>query len=66
MHAIVVPRAGTTPSSEELRSFCRTRLTGYKVPKQFELVDALAGTATPIRSVAELMFAPVARRGWGS
>ena len=33
---------------------------------QFELVDALAGTATPIRSVAELMFAPVARRGWGS
>ena len=32
----------------------------------FELVDALAGTTRPIRSVAELMFEPVLRRGWGS
>lgn len=32
----------------------------------FELVDALAGRAGPIRSVAELMFESVARRGWGS
>lgn len=32
----------------------------------FELVDALAGAARPIRSIAELMFEPVARRGWGS
>lgn len=32
----------------------------------FELVDALAGTTKPIRSVAELMFEPVLRRGWGS
>lgn len=32
----------------------------------FELTDALAGAAGPIRSVAELMFEPPARRGWGS
>jgi hypothetical protein len=32
----------------------------------FEVVDALTGTARPIRSVAELMFEPVCRRGWGS
>src|SRR5689334_8365695 len=32
----------------------------------FELVDALAGSVRPIRSVAELMFEPVLRRGWGS
>lgn len=32
----------------------------------FELVDALAGSTRPIRSVAELMFEPVLRRGWGS
>lgn len=32
----------------------------------FELVDALAGASRPIRSVAELMFEPVLRRGWGS
>lgn len=32
----------------------------------FELTDALAGARRPIRSVAELMFEPVSRRGWGS
>jgi hypothetical protein len=32
----------------------------------FELADALAGASRPIRSVAELMFEPVLRRGWGS
>lgn len=32
----------------------------------FEMVDALAGTARPIRSVAELMFEAACRRGWGS
>lgn len=32
----------------------------------FELVDALAGSTRPIGSVAELMFEPVLRRGWGS
>ena len=32
----------------------------------FEIVDALAGAARPIRSIAELMLEPVVRRGWGS
>jgi len=32
----------------------------------FETVDALAGTARPVRSVAELMFDSACRRGWGS
>lgn len=32
----------------------------------FELTDALAGAGRPIRSVAELVFEPVLRRGWGS
>jgi hypothetical protein len=32
----------------------------------FELVDALAGASRPVRSVAELMFEPASRRGWGS
>jgi hypothetical protein len=39
---------------------------GYWADALFELVDALAGAARPIRSVAELMFEPAARRGWGS
>ena len=32
---------GASPSSEELRSFCRERLSGPKVPKAFELVAEL-------------------------
>jgi DDE superfamily endonuclease len=32
----------------------------------FELVDALTGAARPVRSLAELMFEPRLRRGWGS
>jgi hypothetical protein len=32
----------------------------------FELVDALAGSVRPVGSVAELMFEPALRRGWGS
>jgi hypothetical protein len=32
----------------------------------FELTDALAGAGGPIRSLAQLMFEPVSRRGWGS
>jgi DDE superfamily endonuclease/Transposase DDE domain len=32
----------------------------------FELTDALAGADRPVRSVAELMYEPVSRRGWGS
>jgi hypothetical protein len=32
----------------------------------FEVTDALAGAGRPVRSLAELMFEPVSRRGWGS
>ena len=32
----------------------------------FEVADAVAGAAHPIRSVAELMLEPETRRGWGS
>jgi Transposase DDE domain len=33
---------------------------------QFELVDALAGAARRVSSIAELMLEPASRRGWGS
>src|SRR6185503_1180555 len=31
--AIVVPRAGATPSSNDLIGFCRGKIAGYKIPK---------------------------------
>lgn len=41
VHAVVVPRAGCAPGAEELRSFCRAELAGYKLPRSVELREAL-------------------------
>lgn len=39
--AWVVPSLGGPPNLEELKSFCRERLSGYKVPREFRVCDAL-------------------------
>lgn len=44
--AWVVPRAGCTPSAEQLRSWCRARLAGYKVPVAVRLVAELPRNAS--------------------
>jgi bile acid-coenzyme A ligase len=41
VHAIVEPVDRAPPSPDELRHWCRERLTGYKIPKTFEFVTAL-------------------------
>lgn len=41
----VVPTAGSTLTHAELEAFCRERLTGYKVPKQFEIRETIPKTA---------------------
>jgi long-chain acyl-CoA synthetase len=41
VHAIVVVRAGRVADLEALTSFCRERLSGYKVPKGIEVRDEL-------------------------
>lgn len=42
--AFVVPRAGTSPTPEEIIEFCRQRLVDYKVPTQVEFRDNLPKT----------------------
>ncbi|MFC4058145.1 acyl-CoA synthetase [Planomonospora corallina] len=37
--AVVEPRPGTPVTAEELDAHCRTRLSGYKVPRTFAFVD---------------------------
>jgi o-succinylbenzoate---CoA ligase len=44
--ALVVPRGDIAPTAAELREHCARRLTGYKVPKTFELVTQLPRTAS--------------------
>jgi long-chain acyl-CoA synthetase len=40
----VVLRAGQSITVEELREFCHQKLTGYKVPKHIQFLDALPKT----------------------
>jgi acyl-CoA synthetase (AMP-forming)/AMP-acid ligase II len=44
--AFVVPRAGATPQPDELVTWCKDRLAGYKVPRTVELVPSLPRNAT--------------------
>ena len=39
--AAVVAEPGTAPTHLELRAWCKERLTGYKVPREFFVVDEL-------------------------
>jgi O-succinylbenzoate-CoA ligase len=39
--ALVVPAAGTSPTPETLKAYCKENLAGYKVPQLYELVDSL-------------------------
>ena len=40
VHAIVqLKQSGRSPTAEDLRAWCKGRLTAYKVPKTYEIVD---------------------------
>ena len=39
--AIIVPAAGTAPTNESLKAYCKENLAGYKVPQLYELVESL-------------------------
>ena len=45
VRAVIVPREQARPSAEELMAYCRERLAGYKVPREFEFRDELPRTA---------------------
>jgi acyl-CoA synthetase (AMP-forming)/AMP-acid ligase II len=40
--AVVAPRAGKSPTLEDLQTHCRTLIAGYKVPRQIVIVDHVA------------------------
>ena len=39
--ALIVAAAGTSPTTESLKAYCKENLAGYKVPQLYELVEAL-------------------------
>jgi acyl-CoA synthetase (AMP-forming)/AMP-acid ligase II len=52
--AMVELRPGHSASAEELRDFAKTRIAGYKCPKQFHFTSALPRTASGKVKRAEL------------
>lgn len=44
--AIIVPAGGTEVDTAVLTAFCRERLASYKVPKSFDIVEAMPLTGT--------------------
>ena len=55
--AAIVAREGQAPADDELRSHCRERLPGFKVPKSFEPVDRLPRNAQGKLQRAQLALA---------
>jgi acyl-CoA synthetase (AMP-forming)/AMP-acid ligase II len=39
--AVVQPRDGTTPTLDDLQEHCRTKLAGYKLPRELHLVELM-------------------------
>lgn len=46
VHAVVVLKEGESATEEEIRSFCKQHLAGYKAPKTVEITSALPKNAT--------------------
>ena len=44
--ALIVPREGATPTSDEIVQHCRANMAGFKIPRQIEFVETLPRTAT--------------------
>lgn len=46
VHAVVVKRDEVEATAEDIISYCKGKIAGYKVPKSLDFVDALPKTAT--------------------
>jgi fatty-acyl-CoA synthase len=44
--ACVVPRAGASPSEDDIRDYCRGKIAHFKVPRYVKLVDEFPMTVT--------------------
>ena len=61
--AVVVPRAGATPSAQEIVDFVRSRLAGFKKPRHVRIVAELPRTAST-RQVQKALLVDRFVQGW--
>jgi HIP---CoA ligase len=62
-YAYVIPRLNASITPDELRAWCREKMANYKVPRYFEIVDALPLNASGKVLKFELRERARARRG---
>jgi long-chain acyl-CoA synthetase len=61
VRAFVVTRDGSAMDEEEIHVWCREKLTGYKVPRQFETRESLP--KTPVGKILRRELRDEAMRG---
>jgi acyl-CoA synthetase (AMP-forming)/AMP-acid ligase II len=59
VHAVVVPAAGQTVTLDELATFCKEQIAGYKTPRSLELVEAL-----PLSAAGKVLKRELRRPYW--
>jgi long-chain acyl-CoA synthetase len=59
VHVVVVPKHGWTITLEELQAHCRSLIAGYKIPRSFEMRDAL-----PLSPQHKVLKAELRRPHW--
>ena len=59
VHAVVVPVSGGTLTIEELTTFCRERIAGYKTPRSMEIVEVL-----PLSAAGKVLKRELRRPYW--
>jgi len=59
VHAVVVPRAGMSPTDVALREHCRAALASYKCPKSFEFRPAL-----PLSAAGKILKRDLREQYW--
>jgi acyl-CoA synthetase (AMP-forming)/AMP-acid ligase II len=57
--AVIIPKAGTSPSAQDIIEFARKSLAGYKIPKSVDFVDAM-----PVTGVGKIAKAVLREPYW--
>ncbi|MGO4155273.1 long-chain-fatty-acid--CoA ligase [Cupriavidus sp. YAF13] len=59
VHAVIVPKPGTSATAEEIQAHCRERIAGYKCPRSVEFREAL-----PHSSVGKILKNDLRKPYW--
>lgn len=59
VHAVIVPRPGHEPTTEDLRAHCLDHIAAYKAPRSTELI-----TEMPLASTGKILKRELRKRHW--